>query len=96
MKRLKSVETDEYQLEVVQCDCGYHIGIDATFIDQVGDFTITCPSCGAIESTATVCPEHDTVTCSLCSEEAPIASAHMHQGKFIGECCWDDRLRTTE
>jgi hypothetical protein len=28
MKRLKSVETEQYSLEVIECDCGYHMGID--------------------------------------------------------------------
>ena len=30
MKRLDSVENDVVSLEVVECDCGYHMGIDAT------------------------------------------------------------------
>jgi hypothetical protein len=51
MKRLKSIETDEYQLEVIQCDCGYHMGIDATYIEHVGDFVAICPACSAIIDT---------------------------------------------
>lgn len=46
MVRLPSIETDRVQLEVIECYCGYHMGIDATFIDQVGDFTTECPACG--------------------------------------------------
>ena len=46
MRRLKSIETDEVALEVVECDCGFHLGIDATFLDQVGEVSIVCPSCG--------------------------------------------------
>lgn len=37
MKRLKSVENDQVQLEVMECDCGFHLGIDATYLVQVGD-----------------------------------------------------------
>jgi hypothetical protein len=57
MKRLESVENDVVQLEVIECDCGYHMGIDATFLDQVGDFETTCPACNCIIDTAEVCPE---------------------------------------
>jgi len=57
MKRLNSVETDEVQLEVIECDCGYHMGIDATFLDQVGDVELECPSCHETIRTADVLPE---------------------------------------
>lgn len=57
MKRLKSVETDQVQLEVIECDCGFHIGLDATFLDQVEDFKINCPSCKAVIDTAVILPE---------------------------------------
>lgn len=36
------------------------------------------------------------VTCKLCQKETPLAEAHRHQGGYVGECCWDERLRTTE
>jgi hypothetical protein len=62
MKRLKSVENEEVQLEVGECDCGYHFGVDATFLEQVTDFIFIfqdekpvegdeCPAChnGTIE-----------------------------------------------
>ena len=39
-KRLPSVETDKVQLEVIECVCGYHMGIDATYLEQVTDFTL--------------------------------------------------------
>ena len=57
MKRLPSIETNKIQLEVVECDCGYHMGIDATYLNQVGDFITTCPSCKEEISTAEICPE---------------------------------------
>jgi len=40
-------------------DCGYHMGIDATYLDQVGDFSAVCPSCGTLIETAAVCGEDD-------------------------------------
>lgn len=56
MKRLKSIETKEYTLEVIECNCGYHMGIDATYLDQVGDFITICPNCSAIIDTEEVLP----------------------------------------
>jgi hypothetical protein len=57
MKRLDSVENEQVQLEVCECDCGFHMGVDATYLDQVGDFKIICPSCKRIWSTKEVFPE---------------------------------------
>lgn len=47
MKRLPSAEQYGYQLEVGECDCGCHFGIDTTFLEQVGDFVFVCHACGA-------------------------------------------------
>lgn len=39
----------------------------------------------------------ETVSCSLCGEQCKAGTAHLHQGSFVGdECCWDDRLKSTE
>ena len=46
VEEIESIETDKCQLSVVQCECGYHLGIDATFIDQVDGVITSCPSCG--------------------------------------------------
>ena len=48
MKYLEDLEsqTGGASLEVYECDCGFHIGIDFTFLDQVEqDVVLTCPSC---------------------------------------------------
>ena len=42
---LQSCETEEYNLCVFQCLCGFHIGFDSTYLDQVGDINFRCPSC---------------------------------------------------
>ena len=34
--------------------------------------------------------------CSLCHAMSPAKTAHLHQGGYIGECCWDDRLKSSE
>lgn len=50
-KQLQSVETDEYSLEIIQCSCGFHLGIDATYLEQIGDFIILCPCCSKFLNT---------------------------------------------
>jgi hypothetical protein len=48
-KRLKDIENDECMLEVYQCSCGYHMGVDYTYLEYVaenGVIAIPCPSCG--------------------------------------------------
>jgi hypothetical protein len=57
MKRLPSIETDIVQLEVGECDCGYHFGIDATFLEQVSDVKFPCPACGREIDTDILFPE---------------------------------------
>lgn len=57
MIRLPSIETDRVQLEVGECNCGYHFTADATFLERVGDFTFKCPSCGIKINTSVVFAE---------------------------------------
>ncbi len=46
MKKLNDIETDQIQLEVYECDCGFHIGLDYSYMEQVKEIKIKCPSCG--------------------------------------------------
>lgn len=51
MKQLKSTETDQYCLEVIECNCGFHLGIDATWLEQSPNsegFELNCPACNSI------------------------------------------------
>ena len=57
MRRLKSIENNQVQLEVIECDCGFHYGLDASYLEQKGDFKVICPSCKLIINTADICPE---------------------------------------
>ena len=50
-KELNSIENDQYTLLVFECQCGYHMGIDATYVEQVRDVTTKCPSCDTIITT---------------------------------------------
>lgn len=37
------------------------------------------------------------VPCCHCGLEVSAETAHLHQGQWIGdECCWDERLRSSE
>jgi hypothetical protein len=46
-----TVVADKAELEVYECPCGFHLGIDASYLEQVGDVTIECPSCGELFKT---------------------------------------------
>ncbi|HET6285747.1 MAG TPA: hypothetical protein VFG15_03215 [Amycolatopsis sp.] len=49
------------------------------------------------EQIRTVLQTPGTVECKFCGKDVPIHSAHPHQGTYVGdECCWDERLRSTE
>ena len=40
--------------------------------------------------------QNQFVRCKFCNNQIPNDIAHLHQGSWVGECCWDERLRTTE
>lgn len=43
---IQDIETDKASLEVYECGCGYHMGFDASFLEQVEPVvTAECPSC---------------------------------------------------
>ena len=90
MRRLKSVETIQVQLEVIECDCGYHMGIDATYLDHEGDFKVICPSCKTIINTADICPEEVGVLdqCNdICLQHDPSCDGHCdHISGHINSC----------
>ena len=43
-------ESERCSLDVVECKCGFHLGIDTTYLDQVDGVDIKCPSCGEMIS----------------------------------------------
>ena len=45
MKYITTITRPQFSIEVYECECGYHIGIDSTFLEQVGDIKTKCPSC---------------------------------------------------
>jgi hypothetical protein len=36
------------------------------------------------------------VVCTVCEQDALASTAHLHQSQWIGDCCWDERLRSSE
>jgi hypothetical protein len=40
--------------------------------------------------------ETRTVYCKFCHEAVSEVGAHRHDGGWVGDCCWDERLRSTE
>ncbi len=47
MKILDPRIADEIcELEVIECDCGFHLGLDVSFLDQVKEIKMNCPACG--------------------------------------------------
>lgn len=51
-KWIESVQTDKVVLEVYECQCGFHMGLDTSYLEQVAEIKIECPSCGeTIETT---------------------------------------------
>jgi hypothetical protein len=46
MKILSTQEANEKcEFMYIECNCGFHIGLDATYLDQVGDIILNCPAC---------------------------------------------------
>jgi hypothetical protein len=72
-------------------------------IDNVADFLQNADPREAAESMVdsyefdnveVITPE---TTCSICGKPCDGNKAHLHQGAYIGdECCWDDRLKSSE
>lgn len=40
---------DTAEIDVYECECGYHFGVDVTYLDQVGPATVHCPSCKKVD-----------------------------------------------
>ena len=56
-------------------------------------------SAEAIKQTARALEEEEVCLdyyCKCCTKKIDLDDAHLHQGEYVGECCWDERLRTTE
>lgn len=54
-------EHQKTELEIVECRCGFHLGLDATYLDQVGDVVVLCPSCDTVLDTSKMETPSDTI-----------------------------------
>ena len=45
IKFIESIETDKVSMEIYECECGYHMGVDSSFLEQVSHIASICPSC---------------------------------------------------
>jgi len=45
-KFIEAIKSDKVVLEVYECTCGFHLGIDSTYLEQVAEVSIPCPCCG--------------------------------------------------
>jgi hypothetical protein len=54
---LEDIETDNCVISIYQCSCGFHLGLDATYIDQVAEIKIKCPSCKTVIDTGGIANE---------------------------------------
>lgn len=43
-----------------------------------------------------VYPDHDRVHCKFCDTPFSAQEGHIHQGSYVGPCCWDERLVSTQ
>lgn len=66
-------------------------------VAQVERWLETAKDPDCLELADEVRAHSDWTPCSLCNRAVPVLTAHNHQGRFIGdECCWDERLRSSE
>jgi len=41
--------------------------------------------------------DDETVLCGFCQRQCSARTAHLYQGGWVGdECCWDERLRSSD
>ena len=67
----------------------YSLTGDKNMVDKL---FLTCKNSNKLKNN-----KNNYTICSLCGNPCKSNLAHLHQGKYIGdECCWDERLRTSE
>ena len=45
IKHLYNIQTEVAHLDIYECGCGFHFGLDSTYIDQIEDLETECPKC---------------------------------------------------
>jgi len=78
-------------------DNWYEAGDPIIKYEQVTDVDYMCDNCQKTVLLEDIVVIEDTVTCKFCHEQTPSDTAHLHDGGWVGDqCCWDERLRSTE
>jgi hypothetical protein len=84
----------------LQDDCKRHAEFSDDPDMEIGDLQDLLHACWQVmtaEERHAVYEKMRRVECSLCGGLAFASSAHVHQGRYIGdECCWEERLRSSE
>ena len=44
-------ENEFCTMDIYKCSCGFHIGLDSTYIDQISEIEIECPNCNKMIAT---------------------------------------------
>lgn len=71
--------------------------VDATNYDNALTLINELPLPDWVDSQEVEIEEDDMVDCKFCHLQVPVSTAHWHNGNWVGdECCWDERLRSTE
>jgi hypothetical protein len=83
---------------------------NSSYHDEGDLFGYACTKCGASPNDQPEMTEQEmfeflsenqmleeAVSCKFCKKLVGVRSAHVHQGEYVGDdCCWDERLRSTE
>ena len=47
-KFIECISSDKVELEVYECECGFHMGFDSSYLEQVDSVQTICPSCDKV------------------------------------------------
>jgi hypothetical protein len=83
-----------FQIAITASAIMYDEGCEASAEEITWDDTSYC-ECQACLFAGTVADFRASGPCSLWGEPAKAMTAYLHQGRYVGLCCWDEHLRTT-
>ena len=63
VKRIGDIENSRYSLTIYECGCGFHIGLDNTYMDQIGEILMECPACKTVFDTTEIYEMEESVGC---------------------------------
>jgi len=54
MKWIMDIDNNLCEMEIYECACGFHIGLDFSYLDRIAPISLNCPNCNKILNTQTV------------------------------------------